>query len=75
MPIEACLFCGEIRPLGIVFRVCPPCWQAEGDPIGRRAQVSRERGLQAPPGSLLYRGGGNETPSTKCDSAKSKCHI
>jgi len=55
MPIEPCLFCGQVREVGLMFRVCDPCWAAEADPFARLDRVIAERGLVAPPGSLVYR--------------------
>jgi hypothetical protein len=55
MPIAPCLFCGEVKPLGLFFRVCVTCWEAESDPFARLDRVIEERGLVAPAGSLVYR--------------------
>lgn len=55
MPIRTCVFCGRMRMTPLWVQVCDECWKAEPDPYGRMDRVIEEKGLAAPPGSLVYR--------------------
>lgn len=56
MSIATCLFCGEVKPVGLFFRVCEECFKAEPEPVARLDRIIAERGLVAKPGSLVDRG-------------------